>query len=679
MNMTARTVASAVGLLILASACIAQDVSPIAKYSIWLPMTGYTDKDLEDAKAAGYDTVMLKIHPAVTDSGPDFASTDAQIAKINAKGLNVLLAILGWVGLGDGKFWDVDESGNKILNQLDPFWPQAMQTVEKYYTDCIEHYKTNPRVIAFAPTWGIYGEAGFTSLEAGRSEHALARFNEWRKKAKLPALKELPTRKSGPNTDFNHFIRFRFLYVEQQFDEMIERLKQKAGGVPVGMWQEMYPVIGYLWNMVEVPSADFALYESAFPFQTNHHPEKSLGETMGFRYRCNSAEDYRNYCLPLLARKRGEGQRFMGCQLTEDYAVSNYGWTKEKAEQCGFRMWEDKFGPVLKKLLSEPLESPERDVLLVFPTYSAAALSDSPVHFADAAIIDIILRSYGCQIARCGSPRLDKMTVSEMDRFRLIVVPDAAFLPSETFIKLAKTKATVMYTGCLAQAIDGQQANFGETRKMDAATLKYYQRQEGDVVVGDSCPLVKGLGEYLQQHPVKLPAGEAFKYQEAPKSITIALKCGDDPLLSTRGRSIFIHGHLFAEACYNPDRKPPMQLAGSADASANEHDMWGPYDSSHPQNAFTLALMKNILDFARVNYRVPDPMPRTVCPYLGDHIEPVSISANLVYNNTGEEQTITVRTPYAPQGYESKSVDGHYETKVTVPAFSYVALQPSGP
>ena len=334
-----RVLAAATAILLLvSSAAVCQDVSPLSHYHVWLPMTGFTQTDLDDAKAAGYDTVMLKIHPPPVGGaeGVGFASTDKSIQQVIDKGFNVILAILGWAGLGEQEFWDTQENGGKIMNRLDPFWPEAMARIEWYFASVIDHYKSAPRVVAFAPTWGIYGEAGFTSFQAARSEHALARYNEWRMVNNLRPLDALPSCASGPSSDFNRFIQFRYLYLEKQFDAMVRRLKEHAGKVPVGMWQEMYPVLGYLWNMVEVPAADFALYESCFPFQANRHPEKSLGETMGFRYRCNSADDYRDYYLPLLARKRGEGGRFMGCQLTNDYAVKNYGWTKEKTERIGF-------------------------------------------------------------------------------------------------------------------------------------------------------------------------------------------------------------------------------------------------------------------------------------------------------------------------------------------------------
>ena len=117
-------------------------------------------------------------------------------------------------------------------------------------------------------------------------------------------------------------------------------------------------------------------------------------------------------------------------------------------------------------------------------------------------------------------------------------------------------------------------------------------------------------------------------------------------------------------------------MSGSKDVSANEIDGWGPYDSTHPQNVFGYALMKNILNYAEVDYRVRNAKPRGFSRYLGDHVEQASISANIVYNNTDKPQKLTVRTPFAPKGYKSELVDGRYETTITVKPYSYIALQP---
>ncbi len=662
---------------ILVPGASGQDLSPLRDYHVWLPMTGVTEAQMDDARAAGYTAMMLKIHPALTpdERGINPTAFDKTIKQASSKGFKLILAILGWVGLGDGQFWDTDESGAKIPNRLDPFWPEAMERLEWYFARVIDHYKKDRHVVGFAPTWGIYGEAGFASWTAGRSRHALARFNEWRKKQGLAPSEKLPTRATGPNTEFNRFIRFRYLYVERHFDAMIRRLKRLAGPIPVGMWQELYPVAGYLWNMVEVPAADFALYESCFPYQTSHHPERTLAETMGFRYRCSSAADYRDYYLPLLARKRGEGQRFMGCQLSNNYA-KNYGWSEQKAEQVGFERWEDAFSPHLKRLLDTPLESCTRDVLLVFPSYAAAALSDHACHTADAKLIDVLLRMYGCQMVRYGSPRLDKLSVAEMNRFRLIIVPCAAYLVPETYEKLKATTATVLLTGCFAQSFDACLTPFGQKRQLDGVMLHYLQRPAGEVIVEAEDGLTKGLRNGLTRQPVTLPADESFGYGKDSRGVKVLLRCGEAPLVSTRydDRLIFIHGHLFAGASYDPARKP-LQLSGSKDSSANEHDPWGHYSSANPQNALGRALIKNILDHAGVAYRVPNPKPRGVTPHLGDHMEPASISANIAYNNTAGPQTLTVRLPYAPRGHKSRRVPGGYEVQITIPPFSYVALQ----
>ena len=657
---------------------VGQDISPLGQYHVWHPMTGVTSQQIDCAIAAGYDTMFIKIRPALTANGTDIDSNE-KIKQATDKGMKVIIAILGWGGLGQGQFWDMDENGEKIYDRLDPFWPEAMEKVEWYFGRVIDHYKANPDVVAFAPTWGIYGEAGFTSQTAGRSKHVLARFNEWRKTQNLLPLDKLPTNKTGPNTEFNRFVRFRYLYLEEKFDAMVRCLKKRAGDIPVGFWQELYSVVGYLWTMVEIPSADFALYESCFPYQTVHHPEKSLAETMGFRYKCHSPEDYRNYYLPLLARKRGEGQRFMGCQLSNHYAVDNYGWDKEKTEQVRFDQWEDEFSPHLKRLLDTPLDSPDRDVLLVFPNYTAAALTNhgeyADRHAIDAKFIDILLRMYGCQMVRYGTTRFDKLSVEQMNRFRLIVVPCASYLIPQTYEKLKHTDTVVLFTGSFGRSFDAEITAFGQKRQIDGTTLHYLQRPAGEVTITSAHKITKQLCKTITP-PLRIPTDETFAYEQENNNISVLMRCGSYPLISTRYNDhfIFIHGSFFASLAYDPDRKM-QQVSGSSDASADEADLWGKYSSSKAENAVGRALIKNILDFTGVEYRVTAPKPRTATRFLGDHMEVASISANIVYNNTGQTQTLTVRIPYQPIGYRPRLIDKKYETEVKIPPYSYLALQ----
>ncbi len=215
-------------LLMLSSdlpAAFGQDRFPLPDCHVWLPMTGVSDAQMDDARAAGYDTILLKIHPSAAGSPPsvDFASTDEMVERATSRGFRIIMAILGWVALPREEFWDTRENGEKIPGRLDPFWPEAMDRVEWYYRECFRRYRDRANVVAFVPTWGIYGEAGFTSFDAGRSGHALARFNEWRQKRDLPLLERIPTRSGGLNTDYNLFILFRFEYVQRVFTELVAR------------------------------------------------------------------------------------------------------------------------------------------------------------------------------------------------------------------------------------------------------------------------------------------------------------------------------------------------------------------------------------------------------------------------------------------------------------------------
>ncbi len=653
----------------------AEIAGPIGQRLVWLPMTGCTQEQMADAARAGYDTVLCKVHPRVSPDRQklDFTAIDKQLAEAQAQNLRVILAIVGESALERSEYLDVDRQGNPLPGHLDPFLPEAMARIEWAFAQIMDRYAGKPEVVAFAPTWGIYGEGGFRLPSSGRSPNALARFNEWRRANGWPPLNAVPSRSDGPNTEYNRFIRFRYLYMQEQWDAMIRRLKPRSGDKPVGTWQELYPVVGYLYNMVAVPSADFALYESCFPFQTTHDPAKTLAETMGFRYRCDSAESYRDYYLPLLARKRGEGQHFIGCQLSNSYAEKNYHWPPEKAARVGFDQWEDRFAPYLRDLRDVPLEAVQRDVLLVFPTHAAAALGDGPVHSVDTMTLDVLLRMFGCQIVRCGSPAFDTMTIEQMNAFRLIVVPCSAYLLSETLDKLAACTATVLFTGCFGQSLDAEYVPIGAEREIHDLRLRYIRRPAGTLDLAAD----HALTARLDRLPVPLPEDEAFEYVQALNGSRVFLRCAGRPLLSTvrNDRLIFIHGHVFAGLAYDPERKPPA-FGGSADASANETDMWGPYSSQKPENAVGYQLVRNILDHARVNYRVLDPPPRAMTRYLGDHMEQASLCANIAYNNTETPQSLRVRLPFQPKQWPCMSVADHFEARITVPPFAYLVLEP---
>jgi hypothetical protein len=282
-------------------------------------------------------------------------------------------------------------------------------------------------------------------------------------------------------------------------------------------------------------------------------------------------------------------------------------------------------------------------------------------------------------MTRIGSPRLDELTVEEMNAYQLIVVPAAAYLIPATCERLHRTTATVVFTGCFGQSYNAEYVPLGTSRSIAGRGVRYWLRAPGRLHVTSEHALTRGLQEFLQDSPVNLPEGECFAFSDADPKIVTLMACNEAPVLSIarEGRTLFLHGQFFADLCHDPARKPPANMAGSADASANEIDLWGPYNSSHPQQAFGLALMRRVLDHAGVEYRILDPRPRTCTPFLGDHLEQAGISANIAYNNTPQPQKLTLRLPYAPNGYESRRSGHAFLTQVEVPGYSYVALQPA--
>ncbi len=136
---------------------------------------------------------------------------------------------------------------------------------------------------------------------------------------------------------------------------------------------------------------------------------------------------------------------------------------------------------------------------------------------------------------------------------------------------------------------------------------------------------------------------------------------------------MFFHGQVLAGLCHDPQRTPPP-LAGSADASANEIDMWGPYSSTHPQNALATGLVGAVLDWAGVEYRIPQPPARTLAPLLGDNLEAGGITANLLYNNTAVPLELGLRLPWKPVAQTFRAEGSGFTGQVRIPAFAYVAL-----
>ena len=128
------TLAMMIGFGMPPSGSMAQDLSPLKPHHVWLPMTGMTNEQIEQARRAGYDTVMLKISPRPSPDGTaiDFAATDELVARATRRGMKVIPAILGWVGLGRGTSGTRTRMAagspiSSILSGLRP-WPASSGT-----------------------------------------------------------------------------------------------------------------------------------------------------------------------------------------------------------------------------------------------------------------------------------------------------------------------------------------------------------------------------------------------------------------------------------------------------------------------------------------------------------------------------------------------------------------------
>ena len=87
---------------LLGSGLAAQDEFPLRDCHVWLPMTGVTEEDMDDAIEAGYDTLLLKLQPPLT---PDGGDVDARfhadvIGQAREKGFKLILAVLGSILAG---------------------------------------------------------------------------------------------------------------------------------------------------------------------------------------------------------------------------------------------------------------------------------------------------------------------------------------------------------------------------------------------------------------------------------------------------------------------------------------------------------------------------------------------------------------------------------------------------
>ncbi len=638
------------------------DTRPFRNHMLWMPMTGYTDQDLDDAVAAGYDTLFTKIAPAYPGPGKplDYSHGEELIRKARARGMKVVLGWLLWTGLPPGRFYLQNEDGTRLPDRIDPCWDAAMGYVRRHAEKLLDHYMGCADIIGLAPTWGIYGEGGYASFNSGYSPYLLEKFNRWRISRGEVSLAKLPT--ADETYKYVLLQRFRFEYLANVWGELNAHLRHREpNGIAIGAWQEIYNGHMFQLALSEVPGADFAVNEMCFPWGTTYDQPRAIGETMGIRYKCDRFEDYRDYYLPLIARKGAEGQQAIGCQLSLDYADRNYAaWPEGHAAKVGFQQWEDRFAPYIRRVRDTQVVPVAPEVAYIQMTYPTASYPDAGNTVTDINLYEVVLRMYGMAYDRIPITRLSRLGPEDLAKYRLIVVPDAWYLDRAMWNTLRDSDAWVLLTGGVMQYGDGGQAKTART--IGGITLRYGKVAGGRPALAEACPPALRRQVEPRLAGTTLPADLGLT-EVSPVNAWVTL--GGRPLLGQSGRFLFLANRLLYACAYDPDRDPP-NLGGSVDPSADEGDPWGKASSSNPNNAFGEAIIAGIAEQCGVLLRIPHPLPRHFSRYLGDHSERINVTGNIVVNQDAEAHEVTIRT--------RGPGDGITEETVTVPAYDFVAL-----
>lgn len=651
------------------------DERPFRDHMIWMPMTGWTEAQFDDARAAGYDTVFCKLAPpyAAPDAPIDFGKTDEMLRAAQARGMKVLLAMLLWTGLPPGQFYVACHDGTRVPDRIEPMWAEAWDAARAWAARLHDHYMGCPDIIAFAPTWGIYGEAGYVRIDAGYGPHALKAFNQWRLSRGEPALDRLPD--PAPTYDNLLFHRFRFERLAGLHGELVAGLQHRdPNGTAIGAWQEIYNIHNYRLALAEAPGARFAINEMCFPFVTTYDQRRAIGETMGVRYLCDGFEDYRDYYRPLAARRWAEGQQAIGCQLSNHYAEANYSaWPAGRAEEVGFEQWEDRFADTIRRIKAvEPVDEPA-DVAYVQMTYPAAVYPDVGNTGNDANFMEIVLRMHGIAYDRVPFTHLSRLTAADLGKYKCVVVPCAWYLDEAMWRKLVASGATVLLTGGVMQASDDGLRAEGESRAIDGLRFTYGRTAGGTPEIAPGCPpgIADGLDLAAWDAPFTLPEDVGLSAIDGAEPL---IRIGGQPLLARRDRLYFIANRLLFACAHDPDRTPP-EMGGSADKSADYVDIYGTASSTSPANPWGERLIRNILREAGARIRISEPPARIFNRFLGDHCEAVNVTGSIVVNQDAQERAVSVLCRFPTRNVPYSRVEDGYLAQVVVPAYDFVALE----
>jgi hypothetical protein len=281
---------------------------------------------------------------------------------------------------------------------------------------------------------------------------------------------------------------------------------------------------------------------------------------------------------------------------------------------------------------------------------------------------------YGVPYDRIPITRLSRLRAEDLARYKLIVVPGAWYVDGDTWRKLSACGANVLFTGGTAQYSDGGGTPPGGTRQLEGLKLKYGKTNGGGVEIAEAAPesLRRCIEPVLEQHAPRLPEDLGVADIQGAE---VYLTVGGRPLLARRNRLIFITNRLLYACAYDPQRTPP-QLGGSADSSANEADPWGLASSDARGNIFGEAVLKGVVEMSGALCRIEDPLPRTYSPWLGDHVERLNVTGNIVVNNDGVEHTVAVLCRRRPVNVPSaQREDGLWEAQINARPYDFVTIE----
>lgn len=512
----------------------------------------------------------------------------------------------------------------------DPFDSADVDSGCRKLKKVVEFYGSDPKVLGFSIMWGLYGEGGFKVPpygDFGFSAQARREFNSWMNTPGEP----LPVAdSSGLPSDMRYikWIEFRQRVLTNFRKEYISAAKQVTRKL-VGTWSEVYPVSLYTLNMGDAPGADFMCYDLSFGDVT-FNQRIAFAETHGDMQQYPDFESWKEHILPLVAKAYGEGVTPMGFQfpMRRGHAVNFLSKTKYFVDRIQDD-YELRISPEFRKLMSNKVIFHAPQVALIYQSYGASAFPQKPSSFAlydrDSREIEALLHMMGAYMQALP---LEKLSTADLNKYKLIIIPDAMYLTEKMYKNIMNTSAKILVTGDFLRAYwDGKNyvhaTKWGECKRFGDFEIEYGKVEHGSIKIDSRCDLTRHLEKY-DDMPY---CNDRFAvYKKFPPGARVLISCNETPLLIQfdNGKMLHITNRLFGHA-------------------RTEHE-----DSLEH---FAFRLLKNILKHSGVAVNISNP---PFCRAGGYAYAPYGLSNNILWNQTNQNLDLLL-----PQG-KNVIVPKHY-------------------